>query len=301
MAGYFSKLGKQAFSGLIATCCLMVLAMAADVEMPLTRAARGAPIITASLNETHPYPMVLDTGAGLTTLSSKIVQEMKLERFNIPPIIVQLVDGPQQLEIYMLGNVTLAGMSAAAPIAVLLDEPFIDIPEASGIVGADVLSHFAVEINQLQGKLVIHARGTQPENPDTWGAVSAEQRLDGFLIAEMMIDRVRTRVFIDTGANVTIANTALAHKLGLTRGAEGVSEVDVGFKQGPALVKSVNGLKLADTTWNGVTVHSIESPLFAQLGAGDGPMLILGNNVLQNAHLFIDYANRQIFVKRRAS
>ena len=272
-------------------------AAAADLKMEVT--PRGFPIVTVALNGEGPFPMVLDTGAGLTTVTSGVKDQLGLLKIGRMPQPLQLAGGPEPIDIYTLGSVTVAGRQAPAPITVVLDAPMKYIHEARGILGMNVLSRFAVEIDQPGRRIVLREPGALPQSGADWIMLPLVARKDNFLVVEAMVGGVAAKAVIDTGANTTILNPALAEAVGLVEGAPGVTEGQIALAGGRKSLKGkVASLALGDAAWSDLGVQAADLPLFEALQIGDGPALFLGNNALSQVRLFIDYAGDRVFLTR---
>ena len=119
-------------------------AHASDIPLKLTD--RGFPIVEIAINGAGPFPMVLDTAAGITTVTTPVKDELGLRNIGRMPQPVQLAGGPQAVDLYLMGQVTLGGQSAPAPITIVLDAPMKYVREARGILGMNVLSRFSLDI-----------------------------------------------------------------------------------------------------------------------------------------------------------
>jgi len=271
-------------------------ARASDVALTLT--PRGFPVVEIAINGEGPFPMVLDTGAGLTTVTTALKDELKLIKIGRMPQPLQLAGGAEPVDIYTLGFVALGGRPAPAPITVILDAPMKYIREARGILGMNVLSRFAVEIDQPNKRLILHDSGALPTRGDDWTVLKLVRRADNFLIVEAEIGGVAARAMLDTGANQTILNPALAEALGIAAGAPGVSEGKIALTGATSLKARVENVVLGDAEWPALDILTADLPIFAALELSDKPGLILGNDALKQVRIFIDYAGDQVFLTR---
>jgi predicted aspartyl protease len=212
------------------------------------------------------------------------------------PQPIQLAGAAETVDIYTLGYVNLAGEPAPAPITVILDAPMKYVREARGILGMNVLSRFAIDIDQPNQRLIVHEAGALPMQGHDWTVRKTEKRADFFLIVEAEVQGVKARALIDTGANETILNAELAAELGIVEGAPGVSPGNVKLTKVPSLKATVDTVALGAAEWSKLEVQAADLPLFDALGLGDGPALVLGNDALKQVRLFIDYAGGQVYL-----
>ncbi|BCW87992.1 hypothetical protein sos41_11290 [Alphaproteobacteria bacterium SO-S41] len=295
--GTKGALARRFSAALAAAAVLTGAATAADT--PLTLTPRGFPIVEIAINGKGPFAMVLDTGAGLTTVTTALKDELGLMKVGRMPQPVQLAGGAEPVDIYTLGFVTLAGQPAPAPITVVLDAPMKYIREARGILGMNVLSRFAVEIDQPGKRLVLRDPGAVPESGSDWTLRPLVPRYDNFLVVEADIGGVAAKAVLDTGANQTILNAKLAEALGIVAGAPGVTEGKIALSGGTTSLKAkLPSIALGETQWRDLDIQAADLPLFKALGLGDEPVLILGNDALKQVRLFVDYAGDRVYLTR---
>lgn len=286
----------QSFTLLTLFLAVFGVSEASAAELTLTRSERGQPLVDLAVNGKGPFTMVLDTAAGLTTVSTRLKDELGLVRIGRSPQPMQLAGGAEPIDLYTLGFVALAGMPAPAPITVILDKPLRYLKPARGILGMNVLAHFAVDIDQPNRRLILNDFGTPPPSGIDWNAVPFATRYDDFIVVDVEIGGVAAKAVIDTGANGTIVNEKLAAKLGIVAGADGVKSGEILVGGGPTLKSKAGPLKLARASWSEIEVQAAQLPLFKAMEIDDGPAMILGNNVLSQVRLFIDYKNDKLYL-----
>lgn len=269
---------------------------AAAADLPLARGERGHPLVEVSVNGKGPFTMLLDTGAGLTTVTTSLKDELELVRIGRSPQPMQLAGGAAPVDLYTLGYVRLAGLPAPAPITVVIDEPMKYLKPARGILGMNVLSRFSVDIDQPNRRLILSESGTPPPGGVDWQGVAFNTRYDDFIVVDVEIGGVAAKAVIDTGANGTVINDKLAAALGVVKGAKGVEAGEILAGGGATLKAKAGPLVLGRARWTEIAVQSNQLPLFQAMGIDDGPALILGNNVLADVRLFIDYRNDKFYL-----
>ncbi len=280
-----------------AAICLGFLPFsAAASELPITVTERGHPLVTVALNGQGPFTMLLDTGAGLTTVTSGLKDELKLIRLGRSPQPMQLAGGTEPVDLYTLGFASLAGWPAPAPITVVIDGPLQYVKPARGILGMNVLSRFSVDIDQPNKRLIVSESGTPPPAGLDWNAMPMALRHDDFVVVDVEIGGVKAKAVIDTGANGTVINDKLAAALGIVEGARGVTKGEILAGGGATLKAKTGPLVLARAQWAEIAVQANQLPLFEAMEIDDGPALILGNNVLAQVRLFIDYRNDRLYL-----
>ncbi len=291
--------GYTRISGLLTALAVAGAGLAHAADMKLTVTSRGFPIVEVALNGEGPFPMVLDTGAGLTTVTTGVRDELNLVNMGRMPHPVQVAGGSETVDLYMLGFVELGGERAPAPITIILDAPMRYVREARGILGMNVLSRFALDLDQPNRRVILRAPGELPREGEGWTALKTDARADYFLIVDADLgDGVTAKAVIDTGANETILNAALAEALGVVEGAPGVSAGGIRLVGAKSLKAKLKQVDLGGVRWTGLGVQAADLPLFKALELDDRPALILGNDALKQVRLFVDYKGGRIFLTR---
>ncbi|MCC6917725.1 MAG: retroviral-like aspartic protease family protein [Alphaproteobacteria bacterium] len=274
-------------------------ALASDV--PLTLTDRGFPIVEVAINGAGPFPMVLDTAAGITTVTTPVKDELGLANIGRMPQPVQLAGGPQAVDLYVMGQVTLGGRSAPAPITIVLDAPMKYVREARGILGMNVLSHFSLDIDQPGKRIVLYEPGALPASGSDWSMLPVAKRWDHFLVVDAVVNGIAVKAVIDTGANETILNGKLRDALGIVEGGPGVTAGNLALTDTQSLKATIGPITLDRTTWDTLKVQAADLPLFKALGVSEAPGMILGNDALKQVRLFVDYAGDKIYLTRPAA
>jgi len=269
---------------------------AAASDLALTRSERGQPLVEVALNGKGPFVMMLDTAAGLTTVTTALKDELGLVHIGRSPQPMQLASGAEPVDLYTLGFVTLAGRPAPAPITVVIDEPLKYLQPARGILGMNVLSRFAVDIDQPNRRVILSDFGAPPPAGVDWNTIAFNPRHDDFIVVDVEIGGVAAKAVIDTGANGTVINDKLAAALGIVEGAKGVEAGQILAGGGATLKGKAGPLVLGRARWDAITVQASQLPLFKAMEIDDGPALILGNNVLADVRLFIDYRGDRLYL-----
>lgn len=274
-------------------------AHASDIPLKLTD--RGFPIVEIAINGAGPFPMVLDTAAGITTVTTPVKDELGLRNIGRMPQPVQLAGGPQAVDLYLMGQVTLGGQSAPAPITIVLDAPMKYVREARGILGMNVLSRFSLDIDQPGRRIVLHEPGAMPVSGSDWSMLPVAKRWDHFLVVDATVNGVAAKAVIDTGANETILNGKLRDALGIAEGDPGVTEGNLALTDTQSLKATIGPIVLDRTSWDTLRVQAADLPLFKALGVSEAPGMILGNDALKQVRLFVDYAGDKIYLTRPAT
>jgi predicted aspartyl protease len=286
-------------AGALAGGLAVTSADAADVPLKLTD--RGFPIVEIAINGAGPYAMVLDTAAGITTVTTPLKDELGLLNVGRMPQPLQLAGGAQAVDLYTMGYVTLGGQVAPAPITIILDAPLKYVRQARGILGMNVLSRFSVDIDQPGKRIILLEPGAMPSSGFDWSMLPTARRWDHFLVVDANVGGIAVKALIDTGANQTILNGRLRDALGIAEGDPGVTAGKLALTDARTLKTRIGPIALDRTQWETLEIQAGDLPLFKALGMSEAPAMILGNDALKQVRLFIDYAGDRIYLTRPAT
>ena len=179
------------------------------------------PIVTLSADG-HPVTLVLDTGADRTVLTPAIA-----ERIGAPPPRIEfrqrmrgitgVVPGREvELQSFTAGGIALSWHRVlVAPITTpnMLSAPL------DGILGADVLTGFDIDLDLPHQRMTLYPRGSCPLGPPWPGAfaqISTGLSLGEHLFFPVQLDGHKVSAVIDTGTQLTTLSKAMAKALGVT-------------------------------------------------------------------------------------
>lgn len=278
-------------------------AAAADCVAPraaglAVRVLRDVPLVAVAIDG-KPATLVLDTGAQDTILTPAAAGRLGLTgHYEYPRNISALGGG--------IGSGEAATQHfAAGPLdtpgfRVMIGE--VSLPDLEGIrpdglLGADFLSQFAVDLDLPDGRLTLYRPGclaAQPDWPPPFATIVANRSLHDHLFFPVALDGRPLYAFIDTGAQRSVIDRSAALSLGVTP-----AELD----------------HAPEAALRGAAAATVAAPLhrFARLRIGDiavaDPVLsvaplglddadiILGEDFIAPRRFWLSYAPPQIFVK----
>jgi predicted aspartyl protease len=181
---------------------------------------RNAPIITLFANGAA-VTLLLDTGAETTVLTPAVALRIGAQR---PRIEFQRqmrgIFGSLQTDEVELRSFTLGGLAIpwrrvrVAPVSVanVFSGPL------DGVLGADTLSSFDVDLDLPRHRMALYAKPTCPNAVPAWtepyARIGTGRSFGGHLFFPVQLDGRRIDAFIDTGAQHTVLSTKAASALG---------------------------------------------------------------------------------------
>jgi predicted aspartyl protease len=263
---------------------------------------RNAPIVTVSANEA-PVTLVLDTGAEGTILTPAVAQRIGAER---PRIEFQRqlhgIAGTLQTTEVELRSFTIGGVAIpwrrvrVAPVnmACVFSGPL------DGVLGADSLSSFDVDLDLPGHRMVLYEKQTCPGAAPAWAEpyarISAGRSRGDHLFFPVQLDGRRTDAFVDTGSQFTVLSTRAAIALGLSEtvlARDRVATVrGAAAEQLAAHVHRFSQLEIG--------AERIRNPeiIVTDVSLSDAD-LVLGIDFLRPRRIWFSYGSQQIFIMRR--
>lgn len=182
----------------------------------------GVPFLTVSANG-RPVTLLLDTGAQLTTLVPDAASRIGAQppRIELPHQLRGLAGtlGTREVELgrFAAGGVTL-------PWRRVLVAPITTGRGASGpldgLIGADVLSDFDLDLDLPHRRLGFYEKQTCPDAAPDWPGrstvIPTARSLANHLTVAVQLDGRRLVAIVDTGAQRTTLATSAARGLGVS-------------------------------------------------------------------------------------
>ena len=239
-----------------------------------------------------PYRFMIDTGAQSTVVARSVADELGLVERRRAVLIGAL--SQQEVETVDLNNFLVGDRSFS-----LLDAPIVEgehIGGVDGILGVDMLQQQSVLFDFEEPRMAVVESAEAPAN-DFQIVVRARKKLGKLVVWRAVIDRVSTRVIIDTGAQSSIGNLALQSRLHRADPLGVTSMIDVNGEESPVEMRLGDELKMDDVTIRNVPIVFADSPTFRALDLDDSPALILGMDALRLfRRVAIDFSKGRIML-----
>ena len=214
--------------------------------------------------------------------------------------------GPASLEMVTVPHLDLGGLVVRNLYAVVVEDatltPFggrMDGYRAfDGVLGADVLRRFDVLISAPTGRLVLFAPGSGPgAGADLQVDAIGLSRRNGPLVRHVVgINGVRITAILDSGSRRLVLNGPAARRAGVDplpdseeRGSPGVGTQETLQRRATLDRLSIGSVELRD-----LPVHVADLPVFAAVGLGSVPTVLLGAPALATCPVFISYSSDSI-------
>lgn len=248
-----------------------------------------------TLNEQGPYDFVIDTGANHSVLAAEIAEALNLRPGR--PIQMNTVAGIETVPTVIVDRVNLGGRISRKVSMAVLPQAAIG---GAGLMGVDQLAGRRLTMDFKSRRLLIQGSGSQPSDS---GAIAVQARFrDGRLtLMNAQASGQDITVFLDSGSEVTVGNTALRTKLGGRLKPLDSSR----FPDIPVIAATgaeVNGalgvlpmLKIGGLTVFNMPMVFADLHTFALWGAADTPALLVGVDLLREfTSIDLDFGSGQV-------
>ena len=246
--------------------------------------------VPVTIGEKGPFRFMVDTGSQATVLSRDLADRLRLSNRRTATLVGMA--SRQTVETAAISGVTLGRRTFDVVQAPLLDADHL--AGADGILGLDSLQDQRVLLDFDARTLTVSDNG--PRESDGYDiVVNARSNQGQLVIKRAMLDGVSVSVIIDTGAEGSVGNAALARRL---RGAEVVGSSRLTDVNGEALagtVKFGSRLTVGEASLRNFPIAFAEAPTFAALGLTNEPALVLGMTELRMfRRVAIDFKGRRV-------
>lgn len=237
-----------------------------------------------------PFDFLIDTGSERTVLSRQLATSLNLPITGNSTVVG--VAGSIPVELVDVDEISLGKRTYYTLTAPLLEGQHIG---ADGIVGLDSLQDQRVMIDFGANRMAIGDAASLGGTRGFEIVVKAKRRSGQLIMANAIIDGVRTDIVIDTGADTSIGNIALRNALSRRRKLQttvlfSVTGQSIGADMAMASTIDVDGLQL-----HNVTLTFADSPAFRRLELVKRPAMLMGMSQLRMfKRVAIDFATRRV-------
>lgn len=271
---------------------------------PLGISEEGFAVSPVTVNGTGPYLLVVDTAAGASALFPHLVEALGIDPAGGGRVSLQGASGRRQVAQHRIGPIETAGVRVDELSAVAIDSSHLLSASSDrlyGILGADFLVHFDVEMDFATGQMALSA----PVSNAPTGATPFKPLFGTFLVIPVRVNGADVTAVVDTGARRSILNWRAARAAGYEPGDERLDEDEP--VRGATTDRSVAWSVRADTLeaagrgWKRPLLGISDLPVFAALGLEKKPAMIFGVNLLKGRLLRIDYDEKRLVIGERVA
>lgn len=262
------------------------------------RVLRDLPLVNVAIDG-KPATLLLDTGSEDTVLTPGAAARLGLVGHYEYPRRIGALGGA------VGSGVALTHRFAAGPLDVPdfrvmignVSLPDLEGVQPDGLLGADFLGQFAVDLELPDARLRLYrpaCRAEQPTWPPPFATIAANRSLNDHLFFPVKLDGKPLYAFLDTGAQRSVVDRAAVLKAGVMPAA--LARAPTAMLSGAAAGRVVAPLhRFARLEVGG---SAITDPVLsvAPLDLIDAD-LILGEDFIATRHIWLSYAPPQIFIQ----
>lgn len=281
------------------------LTRVASIDLTMMNSVR--PMVAVTVNNT-PEWFLLDTGGYITQISAEAARDLNLVT-RASPLELHDVSGDVSNIMVMPDSMTFGTLKAEHPRIMVAP----NIPDADGILSADLLYRYDIEMDFAGGKLNYFLPKDCPGPVVPWDADAAAavplQLRDRSLIIDVTLDGKPMEAVVDTGANRSTIS------LGMANGAFGLTPTSPGMDAGghvngdPSLVGYTH--TFSTLAFEGVAVSKPKLLIIPDHVAGGAkalgsrlaprddlhlPQLILGMDIMRHLHIHMALKERVFYI-----
>lgn len=248
------------------------------------------PTTAVTIGDAGPYEFLIDTGAQATVLSRELADTLGL--FDRRPVTLVGMASRVATHTVALIGLGIGRRRTDVPRVALVEGPHIG--GADGVLGLDALQGQRVLFDFTRRTMTV---ATSEEASSSRGyeiVVRARARSGQLIITDARVDGIRTAVVIDTGAEVSIGNEALARRL-QARQQERMELNDINGAVASGHVRIAGEAEIGRLKLASLAIVFTSSPAFQALDLENRPAMFLGMRELRLLRrIAIDFGTRRI-------
>jgi predicted aspartyl protease len=252
-----------------------------------------------SINGSEPLIFVLDTGAGKTLVTPRLLEELGLATVEGESASTLGMHGKTQNDVVDIRSIAV-GMARVLDIrAIVLDLEHMTERKwhVDGVLGMDFLTQFDVRL-EIGSNLV----SFYPAAPDRDNCSACPAGIDGiefdtidpgFIVLPATVDSKSVNAILDTGSGHSGLNVKAASALGVVvppMPDEALSGHRIGLETGPVRVGET-------TLTERAAVHVMDHPIMEELGLARQPAMLMGTDQLMGRTVTISYGLKTLFIE----
>lgn len=261
-------------------------------------------------------PFVVDTASSSSLISPALASRLNRDSTGATVTASTATGGLAGLTQVSLGRAGIGGVPCGPLQPVVMELPLAD-DERVGLLGLDVLSRLDVDLRFADGVAFAYPLGgfaasAAAGQGSRLRAVRCRQGAAGLLACEVRLstpscEGVVITAIVDSGSPTTLANWAAAEAAGISRASARLSDTAavVGVSGEPIRIAEAGAtVRLGDDgsgAARSVVLSIGDLPIFAALGKGTSPAIIVGLDVIGNDRLALSVGTGTMWVAESTS
>ena len=245
---------------------------------------------------TGPYRFLVDTGADRTAIAKDLARRLNL----------RVGDSASLHSLGGVSKVTTAdvpGLQLTRKVVNVAGAPLLERSNmgADGILGTDSLSSQRILFDfENQTMAIVPSKSRDAADERGSIVVTASRRNGRLIVTEARANNRRVTVVLDTGAQVSIGNSALRKQLMGKRPVDESRRIELHSVTGQVINGEwmmVRELEIGGVTLRDLAIVFADAHTFDTMNLNDRPSLLLGMNAMRAfKKVSIDFANKKLRV-----
>jgi predicted aspartyl protease len=263
---------------------------------------RNSPIVTVVANGA-PVTLLLDTGAEWTILTPGAAKRVGAQtpriefQRQIRGLSGSLATNEVELRSFTAGQTAIPWRRVRVAS---LNMPSVFSGSLDGVLGADTLSSFDIDLDLPHHRMVFYGKQSCPSAAPAWAepyaTIAVRKTFSNHLSFPAQLDGRQIDTFIDTGAQLSVLSSKAALALGVTEAALSRDRATVTL--GAAAEQLNSHLHRFSHMEVGGEVVRNPALIIADVSLKDAD-LVLGIDFLGSRRVWLSYGSQQIFLARR--
>lgn len=243
-----------------------------------------------------PYRFLVDSGADRSVIGAALAAALAL-RPSGATVRMHSIVGASSVRTVTIDRLRIGTSDIPGIHAPALPEAYIG---AQGLIGIDALAEQRLMLDFERKRVTVEDARRPASSASGFDeiVVTARRRKGQLILTEVYVGGVRTFAVIDTGAEVTMGNSALQARLFARRKApngQTVTLIDVTGAQMAANLLTLPNIEIGRATLGNVPVAFADVAPFALFGLSNQPALLLGTDVLETfRRVSLDFRRRKV-------
>ncbi|MEI9891034.1 MAG: aspartyl protease family protein [Caulobacteraceae bacterium] len=243
--------------------------------------------VPVTVNGRGPFPFIVDTGSNRTVVSDTLARQLRLPTAG--PLKVRVATtlasaSGVKVDTLAVGHRRLSNFQA--PVFTQ------DNIGALGMLGIDAVADQRLEMDFRKKQMTLTHTMRREADPNAL-VVQARSKYGQLLLVDSWVEGIPLYVIIDTGSEITLANTAMRNFLARRR--QQVDVISVSGDTAKADLGLLPELHIGQVIVRNQQVAYADLYVFEQLGLHGKPAMLLGMSTLrQCAKVSIDFPAREV-------
>ncbi len=240
-----------------------------------------------------PYQFIIDTGAERTVISRELAATLGLARGR--DVRMTAMTGTSNVGTVVIPSLIVSNIASASIEAPQLLSANLGAP---GMLGIDSLSGHALSINFETNSMTVKPSRRRASNQVPGGDIIVRARsvYGQLIVTQAYYKGRRISVVIDTGAAVSMGNSALRERM--RRDLKTPQQILLTSVTGDSMLADytqATRLDIGGVGFNNLPIAFADAAPFRKFGLADQPALMLGMDALRLfRRVDVDFANREV-------